>query len=225
MPFYEKLLENQLVYRLAQSILVPGSRRLLKEPFDRLFRKSSGWILDVGCGPRPITPDPKGTLVGVDINPNYLRTYTGGFLDQNPRRVGNRSFPKRRLAYQVSADALPFRNDVFDEIRNTSFFHHMDDVSSRKTLSEMNRCLKPGKRIIVIDAVWPRSKWLRPIAWATLSLDRGFHVRSESQFRGLLTGALPGLWSFQRVTYTYTGMEYLIAIYRKRSHRSISLVL
>ena len=221
MPFYDSWLENRLIYGLAQVIFAPGHKSMLGVIFRATFPDSRGWVLDLGCGPRPVTPEPRGVLVGLDVNPGYLKAYTGGFLDDDPSRVGRKPIPKRRMGFQVRAEKLPFRPAVFDEIRSTSFFHHLDDASVRKTLFEMDRCLKPGGRIVVFDAVWPNPKYSRPLAWLTFALDRGRYIRTEESFRHLLEGTEGGAWTFDRVTYTYTGMEYLRGVFRKGRRRKL----
>jgi SAM-dependent methyltransferase len=159
-------------------------------------------------------------ITGVDIDAGYIRSYTGGNLDTDPRPPFQKDPTHRRFGYVADAQRLPFPNDVFDLVRAIGFFHHLNDSASRAALLEMYRCLKPGKRIVIFDAVWPRSNWCRPLAWATFSLDRGAHIRREADFRRFLTEILPGPWSFQRITYTYTGMECLVAVFNKSRNKA-----
>jgi SAM-dependent methyltransferase len=215
MPFYDAWLDGPFGYRIVQNIFAPGFKNFLKEPFRWAFCESKGWVLDVGCGPRPITPERGVFLVGVDLNQNYLKKYTGGELDKDVSRVGRPPEPRRRMGFQTTAEKLPFRDQVFDEVRTTNFFHHLDDSVARRTLLEMRRCLKPGGRWVIIDAVLPLNGWARPLAWLTLRLDRGRHMRTEESFRRMLSTNLTEKWVFRRVAYTYTGLECLLATSRK----------
>jgi SAM-dependent methyltransferase len=219
MPFYDAWIDGQFSYRLVQNIFAPGYMRLLREPLEQVFADSKGWVLDVGCGPRPITPEPRGVMVGVDLNPAYLKTYTGGVLDHDASCIGRPPPPGRRMGFQTTAEKLPFRNNVFEEVRTTYFFHHLDDPAACRTLLEMKRCLMPGGRLAIMDMVWPSNPWTRPLAWLTLRLDRGCHVRTEASMRRLLRDVLPGEWTFRRITHTYIGTESLIALSRKAASR------
>lgn len=188
----------------------------MKRPvYQRIFASSEGKVLDVGCGPAPHTPNPKGLIVGVDINEEYLRKYTGGFIDTDLEILAQPAFIHRRLGYLASADQLPFKDDFFDEVRSSSVFHHLPNQMVIRTVQEMNRCLRPGGRIVVFEDVWPIRPWTRPLAWLTRRLDRGKFMRRQEDLVSLIQIACPGSWKSERFTYTYTGLEYLSMIYTK----------
>jgi SAM-dependent methyltransferase len=210
-----RLLEIPFIYELATSLLAPGGRRLIKPLHQKAFRASTGRVLDVGCGPSLNTPAPQGLIVGVDINPSYVRQYTGGFVDQEPQLIFNPPPARQRLGFVVSADQLPFPDGSFDEARSNAIFHHLPEAVALKALQEMKRCLRPGGRIVLLDAVWPEKAWKRPLAWLTLRFDRGTFVRSQEQMLRLSQEACPGDWKWERRTITYTGMEYLCLEYIK----------
>jgi SAM-dependent methyltransferase len=212
-----KILEIPFIYRLAMLILVPGANRLLKPVYNKFFNLQSGKVLDVGCGPSSgTTLPPQGWIVGVDINESYVRSFTGGFLDQDPQLVLNPPADRRYLGYLSSADRLPFPDASFDEARSRSFFHHMSDPEAAAVIREMSRCIRPGGRIITFDVVWPRRAWTRPFAWLICRFDRGAYVRSESQTLKLFQETCPGHWTWERHTYSYTGLEYLWLQYEKK---------
>ena len=102
-----------------------------------------------------------------------------------------------------SADALPFADGSFQTVWNIGLLHHLPDDVLRRAVHEMLRVCKPGGRVVVIDAVLPRSAWLRPLAWLTRRLDRGRHMRTQSQLESLLGEC--GSWRFQRETYALNG--------------------
>ena len=201
------------VYQLIIKVLALGADHLLHGIRLKLFGKTRGYVLDVGCGPRLPSPFPRGVVVGVDVNSSYLRAYTGGRVDEDPEEPFRKSPPHRRFGYLADAQSLPFPDHCFDEIRATAFFHHLDNRAIRNSLIEMRRCLKPRGRLLFFDAVWPKHGWARPLAWLTLSFDRGRHMRTEEQLRFLLTDNLRGKWYFHRMTYSYTGLECLWAVF------------
>jgi SAM-dependent methyltransferase len=162
-------------------------------------------------------PAPLGVIVGVDVNEPYLLAYTGGYLDQDPELPFQRASFHRRFGYQADSQSLPFKGRRFNEIRATGIMHHMDADTVRHTLLEMRRCMKSNGRIVLFEPVWPKRGWARPLAWLILRFDRGSHMRTEKKFRALLTKTLKGNWQFQRMTYAYTGLECLWAVFFDKS--------
>jgi SAM-dependent methyltransferase len=202
-----RLLEIPWIYTLANWALAPGARQGLKRQFDSVFSLDSERVLDVGCGPRLITPQPEGLVAGVDINAAYIKSYAGT-IDQDPGLL--KDDPKRQppiYGFVCSATDLPFEENFFDEARTLGLLHHLPDDMAQAAIREMHRCVKPGGCLIVIDNVWPRSKAKRPLAWLTRRFDRGEFIRDESQLAHLIEEAVPGVWRRTRFTYTLTGLE------------------
>jgi len=144
-----RLLEFPFVYNLSQWILAPGAGFFLKKHFYSLFSQSRGLILDVGCGPALNTLSAQGTICGVDINFEYVKRYAN-----SPRQKG----------IVASAVAIPFRKDVFEESRCFGLLHHLSKEAASMTVREMVRCTRPQGRIVILDNVWPRRAFLRPLA-------------------------------------------------------------
>lgn len=215
MRFIYKILGHPLVYRLAMVFLTPGSRRLVRTLHQKIFKPLSGPLLDVGCGPALYTPEPEGLLVGIDVSEAYIKSYTGGFVDQDPRSVLNPPEGRRRLGFVSTATRLPFPAEVFEEVRACAVLHHLSDLEVGEAIHEMKRCLRPGGRMITIDPVWPQRPWFRPIAWLTVRFDRGRYVRRQEEMLRLLQSVCPGQWNWVRQTVTYTGLEHLCLEYVK----------
>ncbi|HTA77727.1 MAG TPA: methyltransferase domain-containing protein [bacterium] len=216
MKFLYQLLEIPIVYRIVSFILGPGGAylrgKINRKVFNPPFRKA----LDVGCGPLPTTPEPLELLVGLDVNEDYIKQYTGGYIDTDPSLVLNPPAARRRLGYLASATQMPFADGAFDEVRSTSFFHHMSDGESEKTLKEMFRCIHSGGRLILFDAVKPKRAWTRPVSWFVAKFDRGRYFRTEQELVALFQKALPGDWHWKRYTYTFSGLEFLCLQYVKK---------
>src|SRR3989338_2851006 len=195
-----RLLEHPLIYNISQHITATGFHFLLKKHFQAIFGESCGLVLDVGCGPRLNTPAPQGEVCGVDINLGYLRQYSAAH---------------NRTGVLGSADGIPFKNNVFNESRCFGLLHHLPRETALLTVREMIRCTKAGGRVIILDNVWPRTPYVRPLAWLSRRLDRGRWVRREAELVRLAEEAHAGPWQSSRFTYTFIGQEALALTLRK----------
>jgi SAM-dependent methyltransferase len=110
-------------------------------------------------------------------------------------------------AIVASADALPFVDGSFDGVWSLGLLHHLTDRAARRSVEEMVRVRREGGYIIVFDAVLPSSPWRRPIAWLFRRLDRGRYVRRQEALESLLKSVTD--WGFERVTYSFLGLESL----------------
>jgi SAM-dependent methyltransferase len=211
--FLRKLLETPVVYSLVQNIALPGQNKLLGARLDNIFRCSKGLVLDVGCGPKPIAPVPEGTLVGIDINPEYIRKYTGGCIDTDMHVIHDGR--KSVYGFIGIAEKLPFADGAFDECRCFGVLHHLPTASARTAVMEMRRCVRPGGKIVIFDSVMPRSVFFRPLAWMIRKCDRGEWVRNEDELVDLIRSAGKEEWMSSRFTYTYNGLEGMIFVAAK----------
>jgi SAM-dependent methyltransferase len=202
-----RILEIPWVYNLSQAVLNPGAKRIEKQVFSRLSIEPHGLILDVGCGPRPSAPVGAARAVGVDINPECARQYRGGRIDTDPDLPKTHRGPRTRFSYVASADRLPFADGIFDEARCQRLFHHLTPAQVIGCVREMVRCVRPGGRVVLMDAVVPIRAWRRPVAWVLTCLDRGEWMRSEKQLLELVFTACPGPWAQQSYTSNYLGVE------------------
>jgi SAM-dependent methyltransferase len=209
-----RILEIPWVYEFVQHLFAPGHRRLQERAFARIDFDAVGPVLDVGCGPRLKTPDAE-LVVGTDVNPDYVRQFAGGPIDVAPDLVESPPPGRRRLGYVASADLLPFADGVFAEVRCRSLLHHLPHDTAVRAIQEMVRCAAPGGRVILIDPVWPRRGWLRPLAWLIMKLDRGEWVRTQSELLALAEEACPGDWSMRRYLLSYHATEGAILVCRK----------
>lgn len=210
MSFFYRLLEIPVFFSLSQILLAPGFRLLTKSPYSRIFGGSRGRVLDVGCGPELTTPQPEGIIVGVDLNPHYVKKFAGIGIDTSPQFISNKSRQKIRFGIVSSADSLPFEDSMFDESRSVGLLHHLHNESAANVVKEMVRCTRPGGNIVILDNAWPIRPFYRPLAWLTRRLDRGCWVRTEEELFNLVNSAYQGRWKKQRLTYSFTGLEMLI---------------
>ena len=210
-PLY-RLLDFPFIYSLSQRLLTPGAGLLLRKQFMQLFGESRGLVLDVGCGPELSTPHPNGFIIGIDIDPYYVKKYSIPHVKSNFRKkTGN----FKNCGVVSSSEALPFKSNSFNESRCMGLLHHLSQVSALLTIKEMIRCTHQDGRIVVFDNVWPRQPCFRPLAWLSRKLDRGKWVRTEEDLLELVSNACVGNYQYKRFTYSYTGLEALSVIIKK----------
>ncbi len=177
-------LEDPRLYKIVQFIAAPGAakaliRQLLRQRGDRI---RPGRVLDVGCGPVSLLEQLQIDPVGVDASPSYTQAFVG----------------RGRTAIVGTADALPFRDGVFDEVWSFGL---------------MIRATREGGWTTVFDAVLPSPTILNWLPYFLRRMDRGRHVRSETDNR-LLFPERDG-WSMRRFRYTYTGLEGVVCSRKK----------
>jgi hypothetical protein len=112
-----------------------------------------------------------------------------------------------------TADMLPLRDGVFDEVWSFGLFHHLPDDMAREAVAGMIRTTRDGGWTTVFDAVVPRPTILKILPYVLRRMDRGRHVRSEEENR-LLFPEHDG-WSMRRFRYTYTGLEGFVCSRKK----------
>jgi SAM-dependent methyltransferase len=214
-PGFYKILEHPFVYNAVNMVVGPGGQHLEGGVYRRLFKDCRGLVLDVGCGPRLRTPSPDGIVVGVDVNPAYLRSYTGGFVDQDSELFLTRPAGRTRFGYLGTAENLPFPDNLFDEVRNRAMLHHLDADGASVIIREMVRCLRPGGRTVIMEPVWPRVALLRPFAWLVHKFDRGEWIRTQEDLVRLAESATQTRWTQLRYTSAYSGLEAVVLTLEK----------
>ncbi len=181
------------LYRLAQSLLAPGSRVLLGRVLAAAARTvpATGLAVDVGCGPRSWLAERRP--IALDIEFSYVRAL---------RESGV-------VAFVGSATDLPLRDGAAKSCWTVGMLHHLDDREALAALQEMRRALEPHGTAVIIDGVLPVSPLRRPIAWILRKIDRGRWIRSEAANRALVGAAGLKLRSARRATFAWTGLELI----------------
>ena len=143
--------------------------------------KNSGCcsVLDVGCGTgmvlARIAAMNKGiALSGVDLSPEMVRIAS--------ERLGGKAVI--RLC-NICSEPLPHDEDSFDRVVCMSTFHHFPNPE--KALTEMNRVVKPGGKLILADVTsfFPLRQFYN-LVMSRLGKDGDVRLYSESEFRRLL---------------------------------------
>lgn len=127
-------------------------------------------FLDVGCGTGAILSKiaKKARLCGIDLSPSMVA------------RAQEALGEKAELVVS-DAEMLPWPDKTFDTVCCTFSFHHYPDP--KKVLSEMNRVLRKGGRLILADP-WLPSPFLQLMNWMmqySKSGDRHIYSKHELQ--------------------------------------------
>ena len=106
-------------------------------------------VLDVGCGTGDLTlavekqVGPNGKVVGIDAAPEMIT-----YARQKATRVGS------VVDFRVEpVEALSFADDTFDVVISSLAFHHFPAPLKEQALMEIHRVLKPGGRVLIVDAL------------------------------------------------------------------------
>jgi len=213
-PWFYRVLETPWVYNLSQILLAPGANCIERQVFAVLNEGTQSLGLDFGCGPKLTSDFDVRHIVGVDVNPEYIRQYTGGWIDDEPQ-IWEREPRRTRFGFVCTSSRLPFADGTFDVARCMRCIHHLAPETATAAIQEMARCLRPGGRLVLHDPVHPHAFWRRPVAWALTHLDRGEYVRTEHALVQLVQAAVPGAWTARRYTSTYLGVEAMLLTWRK----------
>jgi len=127
-------------YRLFTFWFDPLNKKIAQE----INPKKEASILDVGCGWGLLLKqlsllDRNLKLFGIDISPEMVKVAKNNFLENLEIEIK-----------EGSADKLPYKDNTFDYVTCILSFHH--HPNSLRSLQEMNRVLKPGGQLILLDA-------------------------------------------------------------------------
>ena len=199
-----KFLENPFCYRMVVKIFSMGGRaRKIAGFIDQLMASEcQGLILEVGSG----------TSQFRDMFLKYVDNYV--ITDINFQYV-HYSKSDHPALWHVQCDAalLPFPGATFDRVFSLYLFHHLSDQQTVDSLKEMQLCLKPGGKIVIVDLFQTEKRWdlaSRGVSW----LDRGQFVRPRASMRALIKQAgnlqveehhgVPGEWPYSMSAYLLT---------------------
>ncbi len=127
-------------------------------------------VLDVCCGPGDFAADVGAPVVGIDVDPDFIRA------------AQRRHRGRPGLDFRV-ADALQtgLPDHSFDHAIFVNGLHHFSDEQAGRLLLEMRRVTRG--RVIVVDADGTRVGLIRPLLFR---LDRGDYMRTPAQHEILL---------------------------------------
>lgn len=171
------LLNNPFIYGLSQDLFGAGKIRVdLVADFIRPPLNAN--VLDIGCGTAEIINYLPGVSYwGFDISQVYI--------EQAKKKYGNLGhfFCKELTAQDL--EYLP----RFDIVLAMGLLHHLSDETAGILLGLAHSALKPGGRLITIDACFEVGQ--NPLARLFISLDRGQNVRTREGYSELVSRVFP----------------------------------
>jgi ubiquinone/menaquinone biosynthesis C-methylase UbiE len=133
--------------------------------------KAGDTVLEVGCATGTLTlaakqaAGPSGKVFGIDIIP--------GMIEASQRKAAQANV---EITFKLgSIDSIPFPDDHFDEVMCSFMIFHMSDETRRNGIAEIQRVLKPGGRLLLLDLALPPQPFQRWIARKLL----GFSVDED----------------------------------------------
>jgi ubiquinone/menaquinone biosynthesis C-methylase UbiE len=134
-------------------------------------------ILEVGCGTGSLTlaararAGQQARVIGIDVAPDMLE-------------MARRKAAKAGVDIQFQLgriEAIPFPDGQFDLVLSSLMLHHIHgDTGKQQGLTEVLRVLKPGGRVLIVDAAPPQSPLVRGLV--ELVVGHGMLARSVKEF-------------------------------------------
>ncbi len=151
--------------------LLVGHQRRTRELLRRhVGARPDERVLDVCCGVGEFAADVGATVVGIDIDPDFIRA-------AQRRHRGNPS-----LSFQVGdAMSTGVPDGHFDHAFFVNGLHHFSDEQAERLLREVRRVTRG--RVVVIDADGTRVGLIRPLLFR---LDRGDYMRTPAEHERIL---------------------------------------
>jgi ubiquinone/menaquinone biosynthesis C-methylase UbiE len=123
-------------------------------------------VLDVGCGPATDTLlfakfiGPNGRVVGIDCDPMMV--------EEANTELAKHKTEKNVKHIVGDVHSLPFSNGEFDRVHAERLFQVLPKTDAPKVFSELNRVLKPGGILVLVDTDWASAS----VNYSNLELER-----------------------------------------------------
>ncbi len=143
----KKFINAQYLKKIAQD-----AKHIKQKSHQQLQIQANSQILDVGCGPATDTIalsqyiGAEGRVVGVDNDPEMIK--------EANNQLAQSKITKNIKHTQADVHALPFSDGEFDRVHAERLFQVLPKSAAPKVFAEMNRVLRPGGRIALVDTDW-----------------------------------------------------------------------
>jgi SAM-dependent methyltransferase len=175
MAIRDRVLAHQGAYHWFKAAI--GAQRTMEVIARDYVRAKPGQsLLDIGCGDGDIRPLFAGVdYTGVDFNADYIRVARRMEDDHTRFEVGD--ITALSGIDRVSAER-------YDLCYAFGVLHHLSNAEADAMLRSARGLLRPGGRLITVDAVFDPDQ--STVARVLAATDRGRYVRDEWGYRALL---------------------------------------
>lgn len=190
--------------RVANLLALGQVKRLRTTTIEQAELKPGENLLDVGCGTGGVTIPAKqkvgqhGKVMGIDPSPEMIK-------------VARKKAEKAGLDidFRVGViESLPYHDASFDVVTSSLMMHHLPPEVQKKGLAEIYRVLKPGGRLLIVDAMQPRA-FLPKQLFAALAKRHGISFGIESLL-GLIRSV--GFSSVQQLNARFLYIGFVRAV-------------
>ncbi len=143
-----------------------ASKNIKTRSYQLMQIATDSQVLDVGCGPATDTIalsdyiGKGGRIVGVDNDPQMIQKANQTIKEQNITK---------NIQHQVGdAKKLPFADGEFDRVHAERLFQVLPKADGQTVFSELNRVLKSGGRMVLVDTDWASAS----VCFSDASLER-----------------------------------------------------
>ncbi|MEZ4483441.1 MAG: methyltransferase domain-containing protein [Syntrophotaleaceae bacterium] len=173
------------VYDLLAPLMTFGLERGYRRRARALLQlQGNEQVLDVGCGTGTLSRE-----IARDLNPQHSKVVgvdAAAAMIDVARRKGA---ALTNLQFDAAlAEQLPYAENSFDCAVSTFFFHHIEFTLKQRALAELQRTVKPGGRIVIVDVDVPSNPFGALCAWSGYWLFRQEEIREN--IRGRLRQAI-----------------------------------
>jgi ubiquinone/menaquinone biosynthesis C-methylase UbiE len=165
----QNLFNNPLMYKFFQTLISRKSTLEMIE-IEIINAPDSTSVLDFGCG------------LGHHSKSFNNQIYLGIEPTESCIQVANRFYARQNVQFRVGdhKTLAEYQDASFDLVLAMGVIHHMNDNDYKEFITEANRLLKPGGRLVTLDPVLHDSQ--RRISKWVVSKDRGEWVRGQSDY-------------------------------------------
>jgi ubiquinone/menaquinone biosynthesis C-methylase UbiE len=141
-------------------------KQIKNRSYELLQLQANSQVLDIGCGPATDTIPmaayigEEGRVIGIDSDPKML--------EQASQEVKQQNITKNVLHIEGNADKLPFADGEFDRVHAERLFQVLPQSKAKQVFAEMNRVLRSGGRIVLVDTDWASAS----VNFSDLELER-----------------------------------------------------
>ncbi len=170
------LLALPALYRLTNFIF--SNPKFLRWFIEKIVAVREGQkLVDIGCGPADILAELSGAIeyVGLDISVPYIEAAR--------QRYGTRGL---FIAGSVKDWVSDPRVQEADIVLCYGLLHHVDDGEATEILRFAHSILAPGGRLVFLEPCY--LIWQSRRSVFMMSKDRGQNIRTEQQWKTLVTG-------------------------------------